>query len=657
MRAALQSVTLPRQWIIALVTVLTHGLLLLNDGVYWDGWYAIYPPLLNNDWDRLLAYFVYHEKVNRAFIHWFAGSIFGHKLLTFIAILVAALSLDHILRASRLFSRQESLLVVLIFVTFPAYQVHIELIMMPYMVNYAFFLVGMMGVFSLPRFPIRAQIVLRLLSWILLCLSYWTFSFLTLHFGFMLLLAARGWFVEGQRGFDFVWRSGLGWIDFWVLPFVFWAVYQLYFSYTAFNEAASYNISFLSLDFFISGTNFMTFGIVAHLQNAFELMADNPLLGIAILTASVGVWRYFSAAHVSLRHDWWKVGGVGAILLGLAIYPYVAVGLSPLEYGWATRHALLISLPLGILTVALLRFMGQFQLSQYFGVGVIALVGCFVILQWDVYFAWQARWVKDRAIMHNLDAQSLVDEASIVWFEDDFPLGYEQIYYSPEYSMMLYAIHDAPARFDQSGTALWRYAQLEWLENDTSQLDRWLFYGEFVNPNGCHLLVNIEEGPAPTEYDHTVGVSLRYFVFRYLLPDQMDAYLQDFVTLDMTRLPAPMATECPWQTAYLERFDDPYLTTNAEITSVAFSNQVDVALELLADDLLLPDSVVDYVTERDLEPSAEQQALITDVWQSWLANICVDNTLDAEQADHLATQEVNVLLYQLYRSLTLGTCQ
>ncbi|MBZ0306240.1 MAG: hypothetical protein K8I82_09245, partial [Anaerolineae bacterium] len=140
--------------LILLVTAfIVHGLLLLNDGVYWDGWMHVYWPIRENDWDTLYWTFDRWGYPIRAYQHWLVGHlpslIFGHKLFTFVSIFLCALLVHHIGGKSGYLSRRESLFIALLSMVYPAYQVAFELIMMPYNLSYVFFLLGVLGMLHL----------------------------------------------------------------------------------------------------------------------------------------------------------------------------------------------------------------------------------------------------------------------------------------------------------------------------------------------------------------------------------------------------------------------------------------------------------------------------------------------------------------------------
>lgn len=632
---------LPYQWFLLLVVFLTHGLLLLNDGLYWDSWTATYPALDEHNWTRLFEAFVIYEKVNRAYIHWvaamFFGPIFGHKLFTFVAILVSVLCLDRILSWSQLFSPRESLIVNLIFITFPAYQVTVELIMMPYSFDYALFLLGMAGVFRLSRLPVRWAIPVRLMSWFLLLMSFWTFSLLTFHYGFLAILVAREHFVYGKKGITLLKNSVLGYLDLWVLPLLFWIYYELYFSYTDFGEVASYELRLFDPKIFSMVLNFFNYGIIAQVSTALSILVVYPVVGLVLITLGILIYRHWK--DESSAGQWWIIAGLGGILLALAIYPYAAVQLYPAERGWWTRHALLLSLPLGFLAAALVRLAQRFKLSRYLGAVLAVLIMCFVIIQIDVYFSWQARWVKDRSIVEHMKAIPELKGASIVWFVDRFPVGYETRYRFNEYTGMLRSIDRELSRL---GSDLQTYSSAHFAllaDPDEGYKERKLVYLENLDIHGCQTLVIIEEGPAPNTYDHTWGVSLRYFAFKYILKGKMDTYLHDFTTLQVSRLPAPLATHCAYQRQYQERYSDAYLEQEATGGFRGFTTYVSAALRLM-----------DVTLAPNIEP-LEKQVTATLI-KAGVENLePPEHKLSDEQLQTLEALGVDTELYQMYRAL------
>jgi hypothetical protein len=92
--------------------IVAPGLLLLNDGIYWDGWPMYMMPRDGNRED-LLRYFVEAGLPMRAYMHYaigsFPGIVFGYKLVSFLAIAVSSLVIYRICDESGSLRRWESL--------------------------------------------------------------------------------------------------------------------------------------------------------------------------------------------------------------------------------------------------------------------------------------------------------------------------------------------------------------------------------------------------------------------------------------------------------------------------------------------------------------------------------------------------------------------
>jgi hypothetical protein len=72
----------------------------------------------------------------------------------------------------------------------------------------------------------------------------------------------------------------------------------------------------------------------------------------------------------------------------------------------------------------------------------------------------------------------------------------------------------------------------------------------------CQAILTIHQGPRPESYNDKLGLSARYFVFRYVLRNQLDDYLRDVTRLEFRRVLAPQATNCALQTAFLGEVSD-----------------------------------------------------------------------------------------------------
>jgi hypothetical protein len=238
--------------------------------------------------------------------------------------------------------------------------------------------------------------------------------------------------------------------------------------------------------------------------------------------------------------------------------PYVAVGKSPLAHGWSTRHALLISLPLGLLILGVWRLIFS-RLPSLWGLGFMALLlFAYTQAQYINYFQLQAFWVKNAAISQHLGQTAGGDEVDVFWIDDHFPVGWPEMNY-----------------YNREWTGLFRYTWpnsnaggIYW--NETAGGYYWLTravdYEPLIaryDPHGCQAILTIRRGDRPTRYSPE-GLAIRYLFYHYLYPPGREEFLNGVVEIEVRRILAPQATLCPAEQALLPSLppDDPLRNDN-----------------------------------------------------------------------------------------------
>ena len=139
--------TYNKQWapfvILFFYTLLAHGLLLFNEGIYSDDHlYVTY--LIKRDWNALFSLFDQTGRPLIALMHWpfiiFPDIVFGYKVVIFLLIFLSAILIFQISKRSGYFTRTESLLLAILSITFPANQFFVAIGMSSYYILYTIFL-------------------------------------------------------------------------------------------------------------------------------------------------------------------------------------------------------------------------------------------------------------------------------------------------------------------------------------------------------------------------------------------------------------------------------------------------------------------------------------------------------------------------------------
>ncbi len=108
--------------VITFVCFLTHGLLLLNDGTYHDGW-IVSNAVDNGRWDILYTFFRNLGLPLVALFHWvlkiFPNHDFGAHVAIFVSLFLSSVIIFLIAVGTKILSSFEALVLALVFITYP----------------------------------------------------------------------------------------------------------------------------------------------------------------------------------------------------------------------------------------------------------------------------------------------------------------------------------------------------------------------------------------------------------------------------------------------------------------------------------------------------------------------------------------------------------
>ncbi len=240
-------VGLQRPWsayaLIVGVALAAHGLLLLNDGVYWDGWIVYSAYHLDKDWQSLALWFSQYGTPWLAYLHAAMGFcpavLLGYRLLVFAALTVSSVLVYRIGVVSRYLTAEEALAVALLSLSYPADQAAVTIITMPYHLFYMVFLVGVLLALLAERMLAPSRLVWRIAALACFFASFTVASLLVFYMGFLLLLMAYARSLHGLSLREALLRIPLRRLDFVLLPFLYWFIKNTWFA--AYGTYATYN--------------------------------------------------------------------------------------------------------------------------------------------------------------------------------------------------------------------------------------------------------------------------------------------------------------------------------------------------------------------------------------------------------------------------------
>jgi hypothetical protein len=532
----------PFLWLTLFVSV-CHFPLLLNNGVYWDGW-LIYGLHANRNSAQLFAWFTDSGIPWIAYLHrmmWWAGDIvLASKITAFSSILLSTLMLYSISRRTRVFSANESLFLAALFCSYTAYQMYFELITLPYIVCYSLFLTATRLALITPAItPLR--LAFRALSLALFFLSFLTSSFLVMYCSFFVVLVVHHrhtWLRNSVRSSLI---RLMQYADYLLLPLAYWYI-KINIWITS-GLYANYNKINIDIDKWpLEFHRFATAAIQNQFERAFWLNGDNPMWLAAFGSCSLLV-GYACLRRLNITRDipvrrssvleFFALASICAVLLGAAVFPYIVVEKIPNSTGWSTRHALLINLPVALAVTLLGRLVNSVlprELAKY-GQATVAtlLLSGFVVSTWGIYLNWQLRWIKDSSTIVNLRAlsRSPLSEASMIWVDDDYQ-RWQENYVFYEYAGIFKAAWHEERHFgnplDQpmdvtkfaSGLPLDRYMMRDLRIADLSNCRASL-----------HIRFNVQEV-------HDLPLVMHYYWVIFFQESRLDSFLKPLTTLSVS---------------------------------------------------------------------------------------------------------------------------
>lgn len=523
--------------LIGIFTVLVHGLMLLNDGVFFDGW-LIYWRMIDGHLEHtretfyeagLPLFWVLHRMLGAS------GTVFGYRLWCFAAYFITGAALNGTLRLTDSFTRRERLIFVAVALCYPGFfQGGGELILVPYAVLFAVFMLGCWAAIASVVRTGGIAGVLRVTALFAFAISFSIKSLLVFYGGLVtLLIVVRGRQLGLQRVRDLI-RLAPRFADFLVLPPLFWiATSRLFPTYGAY---ASYNaIRLAPKEIAVAFANFVYNALYALPNEALGTLLAAPLVPALCL---LFLWYHHDRVAPSTDgpSEIRKLALATAVLMFLAAFPYAAVARFPTVHGWNTRHALLFGVPFGLLIVTAARALaaGRSPFAATAVATVTVLAFSSVVLNTNL--ALIARWAKDRSIIAKLQQMSAAKPYSVYWIHDEFPVGGEPDYRFFEWSSIFKSAYGDETRvgFDARAVTPTYVDQSRPLFNARYNLSA-------LDLDGCAATLTISRGPrAGTES----SMGLRYLLYRYALKSQLADYLGELTGLDVQPLPAQKDSHC-----------------------------------------------------------------------------------------------------------------
>lgn len=543
---------------VALWTTLTHGLLLINDGIYWDGW-IIHNFLMERDWHALYRLYYQYGSPWQAWQHWFMLILptfkVTYRLVEFGGLLVFALALFAILNEIKIVSPFERFWITLLAISYPAFQILVSQVTATNLgLSNPLLLLAVLAALRAEKFAGKTHVGYRVLALLLFVFCFMGMDYyLVFYFGFLLFLvlytrwqhnmSLKGLLAYTARRLDYV-----------LLPFFYWFLRRALFPQQG-DYATHYKIGVGSVSFFAAYLDFAQF-ILNQLGDWLVRLLSAPVFWF-FLVGGIFVclyWLFQSSqkTDVDIASDTVRPYAIllfGLTFLVLAIFPFAAAeGRVPKLHGYDIRHAILLPLPLALILVGGMRLIfptkGDRPLSITAAIVLaITLLGMTHTTIAD-YLQWQARWAKDRAIIMYLDTLPAAQRYSLFWVMDEFLTG-EDYYRFYEWAGMFKVVWGDERRVGMNKTQLAGAFQND-IGRALAYLRPFATYAYLLadwDPAGCQARLIVRKG-SWTGSD--AAIAGRYFYYKYLQPGKMNDYLFQLVNVEVEPLlPQPaQASNC-----------------------------------------------------------------------------------------------------------------
>lgn len=532
----------------------SHALLLISDGVTWDGWID-YGLFLNHDFNTFLGML---REIGNPFIAYyyamfwvFPNLILTYKIFGFLCILLSTFLVYLITKRIHCFSPSESLFIAAIFGCYTGYQAYSLMCTIFELFFYApLFLLGIFLLFDMLDINYKLHSFQRIVLLSIFFLSFQLNSLLLYYFPFLVLVLLKRIHDRGQiKNIRNLFRETLTYLDFFLLPFLYWTIKSLFFR--PYGKYLGYNqINFTPHTLLLGFKIFLKDSILIQFSMAWNLFIKHIYAHPFFLTGSLvivflgidWIFRNYLKINVNksvnanyiIKYEILTIAILlvaAFILLVAAIFPYIAVRKYGAISGFDTRNAELISIPVSIILVSIGRFFNliiPYYISKYM-VRFFSFfcVTIFIFSTINIYIEWQSRWIKDRSIITNLQKMNKksFQQINFVLVSDPSQILGPRSYY--EYSGM-FKLAWGTERLVGSEYISDFYSIKKYNKNNLK-----LYLLKDWKKQGCQAILNISTN-IPENHTNLV---LSYYKYLWFYHIDLPNFLASLTTIKLKELP------------------------------------------------------------------------------------------------------------------------
>lgn len=555
---------------VAIFVAIVHVLLPTNAMVFWDDWLWT-SATFEGDYESMFGIGLERGAPLDGYIIWLMtapiGDLLGgqildygqaHKIVAYMMIILIAMLTYGAASSTGFMTPLGAMLVAAFSYAYPAYQTLVAsswnnayLLMFMIAVNlYLTFIYKWRGA---PEriWRYRGLVVL------VLALFFVSFTFGALMFYFVAFLlivyfmrlrdqhAAAGSFFSPVQIFTFCKIHAF----YLLMPIAHWIVKETFFP--RYGQYSSTYKTVLTWESIVerSIASFWENGVAYHFSNALHSLLDHQLLSaiVIIAVAFVYISKVSTKSNFLVNSD--QVGvhsGLmlfGVLTIALTVLPYALIGQYMHFKGWWTRQGFLLCLPIAIFVVGAveLAFSRTPRLLQGLALGMtLVLLIIFSSARFNSYLDWQARAIKDEAIIHNLQSVAWKDDYSFFVIDDKYPMGGQATYADYEWSSIFKyglgreAFYGQDKMYNRIGEALNSFRKMSIPLKDRYNITD-------INVEGCHAHLTILRGE---EKPGRVELTLRYLYYKWRHADSLPGFFERLVDFEVKPLKSEYAKDC-----------------------------------------------------------------------------------------------------------------
>jgi hypothetical protein len=414
---------------------LTHGIILLNDGLYWDGW-MLEVWQQHKDENSMRRFFSEVGMPNLYFEHRILGRLpqrkMAYRMISLASILAIAVSVFLTAVYTNAFNPLQAAMISLLLLSYPAYAVTFDgNVSLQYTLKITLFYMGCFFAVTTISASDAAHVAVFAVSLILFFAAFNANSVLVYFWGFLLLYA---WLAYTRSTEGLGTYESLKILSLAILPFAYWIMKETLTPRHGYYK--NYNrIRFTPFFILQVGLRAFRFGVdVPMLKPILEFVASKNatlvLSSIVLGLLALDLGKDLVAMPVL---EALQILATGYALLFLAAAPFMLVGQGSWEGGWASKNFMLFHLPYALIVFGWLQlFPNSFGIVL---IPIILLANALYILK--IHLLYIAASVKDKALIRWLTANPQLSSVSVIKIRDshwiEYPFERKSTMYWPAY--------------------------------------------------------------------------------------------------------------------------------------------------------------------------------------------------------------------------------